>query len=218
LRLDPEPIWQKNEDTYNEIAKGYKPDEITIFAQLLAEVVNELDANPEQDFLGSIFMQLDLGNDATGQYFTPYNVSSMISQASFDKAHIQRIIEEKGYITVDDPCIGAGGMLIGFFNAVRDAGFNPQTQALFSGTVVDFDAVMMSYVQCSVLGMSAIIRHGNSLLLKLWKTFSTPTYKLNRWRFRNRFDGTHEGSLIVPAVVPELVATEQSEQLMLNFG
>ena len=38
---------------------------------MLAEVVADLEHNPDQDFLGELFMALDLGNEWAGQFFTP---------------------------------------------------------------------------------------------------------------------------------------------------
>jgi hypothetical protein len=43
------------------------------FSALLAELVMLLDPEP-RDILGQLFMQLDLGNERTGQFFTPSRV------------------------------------------------------------------------------------------------------------------------------------------------
>ena len=43
-------------------------------AKCFAIVVEALERNPDQDFLGKLYMSLELGNHWKGQFFTPYNV------------------------------------------------------------------------------------------------------------------------------------------------
>lgn len=43
-------------------------------AKCFAIVVEALEHNPDQDFLGKLYMSLELGNHWKGQFFTPYNV------------------------------------------------------------------------------------------------------------------------------------------------
>lgn len=56
--------FREREDRYLRIIKKYQPEEQRIFPQLAAHTVMALEKNPEQDFLGNIFMHLDLGNDS----------------------------------------------------------------------------------------------------------------------------------------------------------
>ena len=68
--VDVEHRAERNK-TYAAIARKYKPQEFRLFADLFAELVNNLERNPFQDFLGSMYMELGLGNDHAGQFFTP---------------------------------------------------------------------------------------------------------------------------------------------------
>lgn len=43
-----------------------------------------LEKNPEQDFLGSIFMSLNLGNEHNGQFFTPYHVCELMAEVTME--------------------------------------------------------------------------------------------------------------------------------------
>lgn len=43
-------------------------------AKCFAIVVEALERNPDQDFLGRLYMSLELGNHWKGQFFTPYDV------------------------------------------------------------------------------------------------------------------------------------------------
>ncbi len=49
-------------------------EEWTNLAKCFAIVVEALERNPEQDFLGELYMELELGNHWKGQFFTPYCV------------------------------------------------------------------------------------------------------------------------------------------------
>lgn len=44
---------------------------IETFAELLKTVVMAFELNPNQDFLGNLFMKIGLNNHWRGQYFTP---------------------------------------------------------------------------------------------------------------------------------------------------
>jgi type I restriction-modification system DNA methylase subunit len=69
---------QKTEDEYMEIANQYTKSELENHAQMLAIVVDALEKE-EQDFLGTVFTMAELTNSKTGQFFTPYHVSRLIS-------------------------------------------------------------------------------------------------------------------------------------------
>lgn len=60
--------------TYMTLTSKYDQEEMECISRMLAEVVNGLEENPDQDFLGEMFMALELGNEHNGQFFTPYNV------------------------------------------------------------------------------------------------------------------------------------------------
>lgn len=53
---------------------------VEVPAKMLAIIVEALERNPEQDFLGAMYMQLNLGNHWKGQFFTPYCVCKMMSE------------------------------------------------------------------------------------------------------------------------------------------
>lgn len=62
-------------------------------AKCFAIVVEALERNPEQDFLGELYMELELGNHWKGQFFTPYNICKMMSEITV--GDVDRQIEEK---------------------------------------------------------------------------------------------------------------------------
>ena len=62
-----------------------------------------LDQNQEQDFLGKMFMRLDLGNRSAGQFFTPYHVCELMAEVVATNA-LEKI-EQYGYISINDPLL-----------------------------------------------------------------------------------------------------------------
>ena len=71
---------EKREEKYMRIVGRYEKADVSRMAQLLAHVVNGLDETPG-DFLGRVFMQLELGDKYRGQFFTPYG--PMLTVMSF---------------------------------------------------------------------------------------------------------------------------------------
>ncbi len=129
--------------------------------QIFCIVVNALEENPDQDFLGKLYMDLNLGNHWYGQFFTPYHISEFMAETIISE-DCQAEIEGKGYLSVCDPCVGAGALLIAA-NVIKKAGINYQRDVLFVGQDIDKVAAMMAYIQLSLLGCPGYIIVGNSL-------------------------------------------------------
>ncbi len=130
-------------------------------AQLLAVIVNAMEEDPEQDFLGQMYMGLNLGNHWKGQFFTPYSVCRMMSQITC--GNIDSQIEQQGYISVCDPACGAGATLIAAANVMKSSKYNFQNHVLFVGQDIDRIVGMMCYIQLSLLGCAGYICIGNSI-------------------------------------------------------
>ena len=54
--------YDEREKRYLKIIKKYNKQEQNLFPELTAHTVMALEENPEQDFMGGIFMELNLGN------------------------------------------------------------------------------------------------------------------------------------------------------------
>ena len=59
-----------------------------------------LEANPDQDFLGEMFMGLNLGNHWKGQFFTPYSICWLMSEITV--ADLEARIEQKGWVGIHE--------------------------------------------------------------------------------------------------------------------
>lgn len=135
---------------------------VDIPAQMFAIIVNALEENPNQDFLGQLYMNLNLGSHWHGQFFTPYHVCEMMAKMQIGDGG-KAEIEEKGYLSVCDPCVGAGAMLIAAATAFRDSKIDYHSNVIFIGQDIDPVVAKMAYIQISLLGCPGYITIGNSL-------------------------------------------------------
>lgn len=189
--------YEEREKLYLSIIKKYNKEEQELFPQLAAEVVNALEENPEQDFLGKLFMQLNLGNEAGGQFFTPYHVCECMAKMTI--GDILPRVKEQGYISIADPCCGAGATLIaGIHEAARqlaEAGMNWQNHVLIVAQDIDYTTALMCYIQLSLLGAAAYIKIGNTLTEPMCSNdtlesyWFTPMYFSSVWSVRRLFKG-----------------------------
>ena len=101
---------------YQTIVSKYSAKEREGMAEMLGEVIMGMEQNPDQDFLGSLYMMCELGNSHAGQFFTPYDVCRCMAESPFDpKLHP----DMEGFISVSDPACGAGATLLAFLNVCK---------------------------------------------------------------------------------------------------
>jgi hypothetical protein len=93
-------------------------------------------------------------------------------------------IEEHGYISVCEPCCGAGAMLLGFAGAMIERGYSTNRHMLVTAADIDLVCVHMCYIQLSLYGIPAIVIHGNSLTNQVWSQWQTPLYIVGCWSER----------------------------------
>lgn len=188
--------YEEREALYLKAIQKYNKKEQQLFPQLCAEVINALEENPEQDYLGSLYMEFGLGNQNKGQFFTPYHVCECMAKISV--GNIKPIIENKGYASFNDMCCGAGATLIaGIHAAKRILGddLNWQQHLLITGQDIDSTTALMCYIQLSLLGAAGYIKIGNSLTEPmrangtLENYWFTPMYFSEVWTYRRLFRG-----------------------------
>ena len=175
-QLDHSEIGCKREKRYFEIMEQYTPEEQQIFPQLMATLVNALDENQDQDFLGDLFMALDLGSHWHGQFFTPYNVCKMM--AEIQCRDVRDRFNGRAYISVNDCACGAGAMLIAARNvfASEGVGFD---RTLFVAQDIDRVAGLMCYIQLSLLGCAGYVVIADSLRYPITGSTICPTFNEN---------------------------------------
>ena len=147
-------VRSQREERYLNIIGRYAKSEQLVFPELMGILVLSLEEEPEQDFLGEMFMALELGSHWKGQVFTPYSLCT--AMAKIHTADVQEKVIEKGYVCVNDPACGAGATLIAARNELAKAGIGG-TQAFFIGQDIDRVAGMMCYIQLSLLGCAGYV-------------------------------------------------------------
>lgn len=171
----------------------YSREDANNMSCLLAEVIQGLEFCPT-DFLGQIFMNLELGNARHGQFFTPYNVSHTMAQMTLSDGLPVLTSGERDFITVSDPACGAGGMIVALAEAMLEAGFNPQKQMMAYCVDIDPVAAMMCYIQLSLMGIPAIVATGNSLTVEIKREMATPMFVLGHWHYRWQAERTRQAA------------------------
>lgn len=180
------------EARYLRIINKYNKEEQNKFPELFAHLVLALEINPEQDFLGKLYTSLELTDKERKQEFTPYSVCELMAEVTMEKVVEQ--VEESGYVTLTDPCCGAGATLIsGIHTAKRnlaEAGLNFQHHILVVAQDIDETVALMCYIQLSLLGVAAYVKIGNSLTKPMSNTdtnenyWFTPMYFSDVWAMR----------------------------------
>ncbi|MBQ3257851.1 MAG: SAM-dependent DNA methyltransferase [Oscillospiraceae bacterium] len=152
--------YERREEIYRNLSKKYTEREMDCIVRMFALIVESMEENPDQDFLGDLYMALELGNQKNGQFFTPYSVCAMMAKMQPD---IREKIEQNGWIAVNDPACGAGALLVAFANECRRRDINYQQSVLFVAQDIDFVTGCMCYVQLSLLGCPGYVVVGDTI-------------------------------------------------------
>lgn len=168
--------WQHREDLYMRTIEKYDKKEANTFAEIFALVTLGLSGGRMGDFLGELYMQLEIGNKNSGQFFTPYHVSKLMSQLGEVKPN------ENGIIELNEPAVGSGGMVIAYAENMKRQGFNYQTQLRVICNDIDYNVVKMCYIQLSLLGIDAVVMQGDTITLKMNEYWYTPMHFMNKVR------------------------------------
>lgn len=156
-------VKRDREQRYMAIFGQYSKREQAVFPELLSILVETLEREPEQDFLGEMFMALELGSHWKGQFFTPYSLCTAMAQNNLPIEDVKSTIEKKGWVSINDPACGAGATLIAARNTLAQSGIG-SNQAFFVGQDIDRTAAMMCYVQLSLLGCAGYVVIADTLV------------------------------------------------------
>lgn len=115
---------EQREARYMEIVKKYSEQEADIFPTLFGLMVSGMEEDPDQDFLGELYMTLELGNNHAGQFFTPYDVCVAMTKVTMEESNVRAFIDKQGYISINDPACGAGATLVSAANILFLFGFH----------------------------------------------------------------------------------------------
>ena len=183
-----------------KICARYEASDIAKMQEMFCMMVCALEAK-FHDFLGAIFMELELGDNFRGQYFTPYPVQSLMARMLMPG--VRDTIRREGIATVSDPACGAAGMLIAYAECLLEADINPSMHMF--GSCIDIDPVAadMAFIQLYVLGIAAEVVTGNTLTMQIRRVRYTPVYYLNEFEKRLADQNRYRAMLEFMRGIPE---------------
>ena len=184
----------ENEEEYKRISSQYSTNEIQTIVRIFAKITNMAEEKPFRDLLGDLYMQLNMGSDALGQFFTPYSVSQFMAQCSMSIDEIRSKIEQDGYVKISEPAVGGGANIIAFCEYMLKNDINYQDRCVIVCQDLSRLTAMMCYVVLSLLGCSAVIKVGDTLcepftdyqseIAKGSELWTTPMFHLNNCYFK----------------------------------
>lgn len=155
------PQQEANEERYRQIAAQYR-EQIHIVQLIFSKIVDMAEENPFRDLLGDLYMQLNMGSETLGQFFTPYHMTQLMAMMS-DIDVAKKEIEKHGYVTVLEPSCGGGANVIAFCEALYNAGINYQTKCVIVCQDLSRTTALMCYVVLSLLGCAAVVKVGDTI-------------------------------------------------------
>ena len=125
-------VWNKREQQYLNTISKYQTAEVDGFAELGGLLTLALEKDMS-DILGSVYMGIETGNKATGQFFTPDNISRLVARMMDDK-----VVSTDMPIKLHEPACGSSGMIIAYARALRDKDINYQKLLDIKASDIDF--------------------------------------------------------------------------------
>ena len=138
-------------------------DIVNLTVDLLNIIAEQLTLRP-YDFLGDIYMELSISNSQFGQFFTPPSIAELIAKTVITKAAYDTAVAEKGFLSIEEPACGAGGMIIEAYKILREVvGTDVHHNLFVNATDISRVCAQMTYIQLTTLGITAVVTRGNSL-------------------------------------------------------
>ncbi len=178
--------YDEREEQYKQIMKNYSEKERKTMAEIFGKIFGLLssvvyDDGVFSDYLGEIFMNCNMGNKNTGQFFTPYHVSKMCAKIAIGTPNKA----DGKILTLCEPCCGSGGMVLAAMDVLKnDFGINYAMDCFVDCSDIDLRCVHMAYLQLSLAGVPAIVKHQDALSGKIWSVWKTPALVFQYPRFR----------------------------------
>lgn len=150
-------VWERREEEYKQIKQKYSENEIKTFSHMFGMLCEAYEENIE-DVLGDVYMKSGCYSKELGQFFTPFHLAILNAEAGMPTN-----IENYKEITVSEPSSGGGANIIAAAKVISDRGFDFREIMKVDAKDLDWLSVYMTYVQLSLLGISAKVMQGNSL-------------------------------------------------------
>lgn len=191
---------------YKAIAEKYRKEYLEIiasaFAMLGAQILKAANGDiPFADWAGEIYMDSGTSNGRAGQFFTPYSVSQCMARINFPKDEVLAKLgsDPNRVLTVYEPTCGAGGLIVASIDVLKGYGVNYAWNVFVDCGDIDSRCVHMTYITLSLLGVPAVVRLGNALMMKYHEAWFTPAYLMAWPHFKKQIGrGNYPNSATVP--------------------
>lgn len=166
---------EKIEEQYAKCIKQVKHP--ANLAHAMGVLVEALEAKP-YDFLGIVMSEWGMNDRKwAGQCFTPTDLCRVMAELTFDE-NITPISEKR--LLISEPACGGGAMIIAAAQHLKSKGFFPWNYWVHA-VDVDIRCVQMTYIQCTFLGIPAVVSHGNTISQEMrshWPTLTAVLHPL----------------------------------------
>ena len=177
FQLPKDKVYEEVEEVRKEYVKKFSDADLEVINDILNYIEDHLMTH-HTDILGEYYMSIGANKDV-GQFFTPFPVSYLMAQITFGSEH-QETLEKQGYLSLQEPACGAGGMVLAFAKVMKDHGCEPSSQLYVDATDIESNAFYMCYLQLSLAGISGVVRHGDTLRMEHWRHWETPSSRVMR--------------------------------------
>jgi hypothetical protein len=193
------------EARYMQIVATYRDkDAVRGYPELIVLVAEGIQTG---DFLGCVAAELGALNSGQGQFFTPYEISRMMAEMLIGEK--EAVIEEQGYLIVQEPAVGSAGMVLALAHTMQRRGYDPTSQLFVSAIDISAHCYWMAYLQLTLAGIPAQVVRGNSLSSEIFESAWTAAVVPFLGRHGNIFDEPEQ------AVTVESERISQARQLTL---
>lgn len=180
--------YEKREKRYKEIINKYDKQMqkliVEVFTEIYQLLINQNENHVFNDYLGEIYMNSYTQNKKAGQFFTPYHLSKVTASLSINENIIKDIITQNEVLTLSEPACGSGGIIVAAIEILANKyDFNYASNLFVDATDIDTRCVHMTYLQLTMLGVPAMIKHGDALTNEVWDTWFTPSYLMQYPKF-----------------------------------
>jgi hypothetical protein len=175
-----EPKMEALEARYMVVAKRSNKAYMTHLAEMLALVTATLEVELG-DFFGVAAGRLEKLSSHLGQFFTPNVLCQLTARITLGDSWPE-VIAKDGLLTLAEPTSGGGAMLAACAVVLQerlakgDLPYQLHRHVYVQAVDVSPLAFKMTYILCSLCGLSAEVVHGDTLSLETFETAYTPLY------------------------------------------
>ena len=170
-----------------------KEDSTHYMGRIQYEIMNlffkKREAKDIIDIFGPLHSAFNMGDSGLGQFFTPWHISVFMGKCILSK---EDFAGDK-FKTLSEPTCGAGGMILAAAQVVNEYRLDYREKLVAYGSDIDKLCCMMTYVQCSLYQIPAMIEHANALSMEpVGSRWFTPAFYQMGWPEKLGFNKASE--------------------------